>query len=366
MAILQKPLGSAQEPPPEPWDASDVNDDADGGSFISEGLVGAPRSGMLGRAMQSPPLLEAHLSLPATQKEATGTGERGAIAARHFDDDGESGAPGLWTHMDWRLETAMTEGVARATVDSGGGSMVQPAEETREQIRLRWLSSASMEPRADSTSKCDLDAGADRAPCVARNWRVVLHMAIAPQQVSVTWQAADETRVLTNTLPRLERSEAEAALRRGAATARGCWHYEGSSAALVLLLPRSSSCSCLEATVTWPAGERYAEWRPLLSGLAGVLSRAARAKALMDATYPETNPQDYDQVTWLAGAAPRLSYAPFNATHEAMALREVRRRGVAQVEAVLRERVREAPNVQRCRHALALMRDDLVVRDSLD
>ena len=36
------------------------------------------------------------------------------------------------------------------------------------------------------------------------------------------------------------------------------------------------------------------------------------------------------------------------------------------MEAVLRERVREAPNVQRCRHALALMRDDLVVRDSLD
>ena len=135
MAILQKPLGSAQEPPPEPWDASDVNDDADGGSFISEGLVGAPRSGMLGRAMQSPPLLEAHLSLPATQKEATGTGERGAIAARHFDDDGESGAPGLWTHMDWRLETAMTEGVARATVDSGGGSMVQPAVQRRPESR---------------------------------------------------------------------------------------------------------------------------------------------------------------------------------------------------------------------------------------
>ena len=47
-------------------------------------------------------------------------------------------------------------------------------------------------------------------------------------------------------------------------------------------------------------------------GALGALGRAQAAKALLDATYPETQPQDYDQVTWLSGLGVRLSRRPEN------------------------------------------------------
>ena len=51
-------------------------------------------------------------------------------------------------------------------------------------------------------------------------------------------------------------------------------------------------------------------------GALAAVRRAQAAKQLLDETYPDTQPQDYDQVTWLAGLGARLAALPANFSKE--------------------------------------------------
>ena len=51
-----------------------------------------------------------------------------------------------------------------------------------------------------------------------------------------------------------------------------------------------------------------------------LMRRAQAAKALLDGTYPETQPQDYGRATWLAGLGSRLASRPHNFSRELTAL----------------------------------------------
>ena len=71
---------------------------------------------------------------------------------------------------------------------------------------------------------------------------------------------------------------------------------------------------------------------------------------------PDTQPQDYDQLTWLAGVGSRLSRtAPFNFTKEMQALKATRDAALRQLDGVARPRARSELNKARVRNATALV-----------
>lgn len=90
-------------------------------------------------------------------------------------------------------------------------------------------------------------------------------------------------------------------------------------------------------------------------GARGVLGRAQAAKALLDATYPETQPQDYDQVTWLSGVGVRLSRRPANYTNELDALHKTAEAATTQLKGETSQRVSTPSNRERLRNATALV-----------
>ncbi|KAL3898916.1 MAG: hypothetical protein SGPRY_012744 [Prymnesium sp.] len=85
------------------------------------------------------------------------------------------------------------------------------------------------------------------------------------------------------------------------------------------------------------------------------MRRAQSAKVLLDATYPDTQPQDYDQVTWLAGMGSRLSVDPSNFTREITALPSLIRAAVKQLATEPAKRASSAVNRARVRNATALL-----------
>ena len=77
---------------------------------------------------------------------------------------------------------------------------------------------------------------------------------------------------------------------------------------------------------------------------------------MLDQTYPDTQPQDYDQVTWLAGLGARLAVVPANFSREMRAL--------PALLAAARVQIRDEPakratgdNRARVRNATALLAD---------
>ena len=92
--------------------------------------------------------------------------------------------------------------------------------------------------------------------------------------------------------------------------------------------------------------------------LLGAVRRAKAAKLLLDATYPDTQPQDYDQVTWLAGMGSRLAVTPANFSAEIRSLRPLLDAARAQLTSdVSRRTASSAINKARVRNATALMQE---------
>ncbi|KAL1512178.1 hypothetical protein AB1Y20_005444 [Prymnesium parvum] len=99
------------------------------------------------------------------------------------------------------------------------------------------------------------------------------------------------------------------------------------------------------------------------SGILGAMRRAQSAKMLLDATYPDTQPQDYDQVTWLAGIGSRLSVAPTNFSLEVAALQLLLKEAIEQVSKEPAKRASNPLNVQRVRNASALLTEIFALVD---
>ena len=97
--------------------------------------------------------------------------------------------------------------------------------------------------------------------------------------------------------------------------------------------------------------------------LLGAVRRAKAAKALLDATYPDTQPQDYGYVTWLAGTGSRLSVAPANFSAEVGALPKLLDGARKQLlEGVATRTTSSEMNKERVRNATALLMNLAPVR----
>ena len=94
-----------------------------------------------------------------------------------------------------------------------------------------------------------------------------------------------------------------------------------------------------------------------MMGAAGAMQRAQAAKGLLDATYPETQPQDYDKTTWLAGLGSRLAARPGNYSRELAALPALLSAARAQLRAEAGRRVSSPINTERVRNATALLEE---------
>ena len=94
-----------------------------------------------------------------------------------------------------------------------------------------------------------------------------------------------------------------------------------------------------------------------MMGAAGAMQRAQAAKGLLDATYPETQPQDYDKTTWLAGLGSRLAARPGNYSRELAALPALLSAARAQLRAEAGRRVSSPINTERARNATALLEE---------
>lgn len=90
----------------------------------------------------------------------------------------------------------------------------------------------------------------------------------------------------------------------------------------------------------------------------GAIRRAQAAKGLLDATYPDTQPQDYDQVTWLAGLGSRLAWLPSNFSKEVDAMHKVLGDARTQLREVATRRVAHSSRGREMvRNATALMEE---------
>ena len=86
------------------------------------------------------------------------------------------------------------------------------------------------------------------------------------------------------------------------------------------------------------------------------MRRSQAAKALLDETYPETQPQDYDQATWLASLGSRLASKPSNFTKEMEAYEQTLKAARSQLEhGEPTRRVSAGKNTERLRNATALV-----------
>lgn len=143
------------------------------------------------------------------------------------------------------------------------------------------------------------------------------------------------------------------------------WYYDAERLCLVVWLFDLPPTQQAELRLTFDRDAlrlAQAALQPLAgSGAAppalGAMRRAQAAKGLLDATYPETQPQDYDQATWLAGLGSRLAWLPANFSRELVALPAVVKAARAQLKAEPAKRASSGLNSQRVRNATALLEE---------
>ena len=88
------------------------------------------------------------------------------------------------------------------------------------------------------------------------------------------------------------------------------------------------------------------------------MHRAQAAKVLCDATYPDSQPDDYDRITWIAGMGVRLAATPANLTAELSNLAHTLEEGRYQLVALAaRMSKSSSANRDRVRNATALMEE---------
>ena len=197
-----------------------------------------------------------------------------------------------------------------------------------------------------------------------RSWRLLLHGVPPPASGSV--RGADgkpDTPIRFVDPPTAERR------RRADDRSEPIWFFDAERLCVVVWLfdlpptthtelvlafgPRTTTLATQVVLPLLPL--RRLERRPAAIGAVGAMRRAQAAKALLDATYPETQPQDYDQATWLAGLGTRIAARPANYSKEMAALPALIRAARAQLVAEPTRRVSPPLNSERVRNATALV-----------
>ena len=221
---------------------------------------------------------------------------------------------------------------------------------------LRWrLTAAALTIEVDAATGCSGGGGEPGQPpeeaSASRAWRLKLYGLPPPTAVARGGGGGGESDVPF--------ADAATHARWRAADARADhWHYEPSELAIVVWLFGVDDGAPLGLNLELPPPPAAALAAAALQrgGGAGAVRRARAAKILLDETYPDTQPQDYDELTWLAGVGSRLSRtAPFNFTREMQALKATRDAALRQLDGVARPRARSELNKARVRNATALV-----------
>eukprot|EP00300_Choanocystis_sp_HF-7_P002858 c1216_g1_i1.p1 GENE.c1216_g1_i1~~c1216_g1_i1.p1 ORF type:complete len:964 (-),score=198.23 c1216_g1_i1:80-2971(-) len=147
---------------------------------------------------------------------------------------------------------------------------------------------------------------------VQQYYRLILHGAVPPTQVLIRTSEADA----------FEPVEYGAWATFDPLVESDTWYYDGSKVAVVVNLFKWHAISD-EIQVVLEFGKELPfknKQREQTAGLVGKLARAKVAKHTLDSAYPETTPSDYEDVTYFAAMAGRLSYNPLNGNvHEEIA-----------------------------------------------
>ena len=307
--------------------------------------------GWLGRAQRVPMCPQAAVWLPPS--EGAGAGESGS--GELYEDDGWSdaysreavrGEHTSWTSLSWKYadggrELRMTVGASRGCLLHAGG--------------------ASTEPRLPKPT----NAYGDGVGGARRSWRLLLHGMPPPVAASLSSASGGgPSAVRFADPPTAER------LRRSGARDSHLWFFDAERLCVVVWLfdvPASASTELVftldaraarqASRVLSPRVERRRDLGGDATAALLAMRRAQTAKGLLDATYPDTQPQDYDQVTWLAGLGSRLASRPSNFTNEMAAVPATLAAARAQLRAEPARRAKTDINRERVRNATALVEE---------
>lgn len=327
--------------------------------------------GWLGRAQRRVHCPQASLWLAALtqhgQQEAAWRG-----SAEMYEDDGWSyqymrdGGATARTTLSWRAESQVAAGAAqrgpvdvRVTVHAARGC-------------LHTVSPEMMDEPGQPPS--------DVTPGVRRSWRLLLHGVPPPLRASLRRAVgpplgarADDDDPSETQLHFADPAAVERMRRSHATTEPGVWLVDAERLCLVVWLFDLPSTDTFQLRLSFDQHALALGAQAMLpvlpaevgagksAGLEstgpalGVMRRAQAAKALLDATYPETQPQDYDRVTWLAGLGSRLAALPSNYTREVDALPALVREARDQLRIGPVKRVSSDINKERVRNATALV-----------
>ena len=323
--------------------------------------------GWLGRAQRVPTCAQAAIWLPPPPEQPSGwssmskTGGVSPSAGRGelYEDDGWSTA---YAH-----EAVGGEHTSRTTVVwryAANGRELRVTIEPPRGCLLRF--GPSTEPRLPSGRSYDPTGSRGWR----RSWRVLLHGLAPPRdaEIIVGGAAGGAKRVSVRFAdpPTAER------LRRSGARDEPLWWFDperlcvvlwlfdlAADAAAELVLSIDPAATQLATSVLTP---RMALTGQLLvphsvrSGALLAMRRAQAAKALLDATYPDTQPQDYDRVTWLAGLGRRLASHPHNFTREMTELAGTLEAARVQLRGEVTRRAKSSDLIrERARNATALV-----------
>lgn len=277
------------------------------------------------------------------------------------------------TNVTWQLVLvagqAVTERLRLVIHPAEGCLLVPPVQQAPEpgQPPLQPMSTPGPQP----------SPAADASPYARRSWRIVLHGLAPPSRVLVSRPGArgvpDEHVARFASLADFERQ------RRRGARQRPIWTLDAEHLGLVLWIfdvhGRHGAMVELELDTVAQAAlpdamgsDAFAGGLTLLDTALGTtpelpatallaMRRAQAAKALCDATYPDTVPDDYDQLTWIAGLGSRLAARPANWTAEMHALGPTLSRARRQLEAMV-GRVRGDPDrLEMVHNATALLQE---------
>ena len=364
-------------------------------------LVGG--AGWLGRAQQLPlcPQVALWLGDASWRRErrvdaaaVAAGGSAGAAgvggSAAMYEDDGWSEAytgdhGSQTTKVSWQLVHVAGQG-GRATVTERLRLVIHPAEgclfaAPAEQAVAPEPGQPPLQPVF--TPGPQPGPAADASPYARRSWRLVLHGLAPPRRVLVSTPGElgvldelgepDEHVARFASLADFERQ------RRRGARQRPIWTLDAEQLSLVLWIfdvhGRHGATLELELDTVAQAAlpdamgsDAFAGGPTLLDTALGTtpelpatallaMRRAQAAKALCDATYPDTVPDDYDQLIWIAGLGSRLAARPANWTAEMQALGPTLSRARRQLEAMV-GRVRGDPDrLEMVHNATALLQE---------
>ena len=214
---------------------------------------------------------------------------------------------------------------------------------------------------------------------VGRTWRIVLHGLPPPLSATLQLDAASLACTAGESVcppPQpivfVSPPEAERRRRSGDRT-EPVWVYDAEKLCVVIWLfdldvatssevvlnldGAKGSAAKLAATVLSPRLRTTDEGATMPTPPLVAMRRSQAAKALLDETYPETQPQDYDQATWLAALGSRLASKPSNFTKEMEAYEQTLKAARSQLEhgEPIRRISAGGKNTERLRNATALV-----------